>query len=407
MHEAQTTTAPRQDGQGRTTPAKICAAMLWTSAANLAGLLALALWLLSITNSYLFASALFACQWVLPLLLPKGIDWLRQDRSPRAVAIPAQLLTVAIYVLLALCVATRFVPGVFLLVALHGYTDALTRAAASHAMRLSGADPEPVDDAMGTLGRWRLVGGSAAGVLFAFVGATTQAQDLLMAAAVVHVISAVIYASVALPARIPPAGWARPATKARIRDILRNEPVAKVLLAQLAIITLFQGMHYAILVAYPGRVLHQGGLGIGTISAVSTSAMLCGSLLFTSRSVRKRLGSTRPWVFAVAAGLLATAAVSLTSPIPGYVVYFVFFLILEAGFQRFNQEFIAAIQPANGPSMLSLRARVLCGSILAGIGMTTLGLAFTTVGLSVYAVSYVAAFLAAIVYRRYLLTKNA
>ncbi|MFD8498246.1 hypothetical protein [Amycolatopsis sp. NPDC059657] len=401
MRDALTPVLHR-DKRWRSTTVKICAAMFWTNTVSLAGVLAISLWLLATTNSYLLSSALFGCQWLLPMLIPKGIAWLIRDRSPRAVAVVSELATVAIYLLLTLCVATGFVPGVFFFVILRGYTSALTRAAASLAIKLDGAGSSAVEEGIGRIELWGLIGNSASGILFAVAGATTSAPAMLFVGAAAYLVSAGIYATLTLPARTPSGDEPRRAANpTRIRDAVRAEPMAAMLLAQLTIITLFQGVHNAVRVAYPDQVLHEGADGIGVVSTVGTAALLCGSWLVTREAVRARLGSTLPWVFVVVTGLLAALAVSITVPASSYAVYFLFFMTFEAGFVHFNRKFVAAVDLDNASVLLGLRAAVLCGAVVAGIGLTSLALAVTTVGWSVYLVSAVAICLSLAVYRRY------
>lgn len=393
MDDVSAETAPDEPGEPRqTTAAKICAATFWTSSVSLAGLLALSVWLFSGSNSYVLTAVLFGCQWVLPLLIPTTIDRLCRGRSPRVIGVASEIATAVIYALLAFCVTKAFLPGIFALVLLRGYTDAVSKTAASLAMELDGENSAEADGGFGQLDIWRLVGTSASGILFAIAGATTSPQELLLVGAAVHLVSTAIYATVASPAPTPAVTGPRHAVDARIADVLREEPVATLLLAQLAVITLFQGLHNALRVAYPVQVLHQGTQGIGTVSAVSTAAMLGGGWLVTRKAVRAKLGTTWPWAFVVAGSLLAAVATSLTMPIPSYVGYFLFFLLIEAGFVHFNRQFAASIAPANVSAMLSLRTSVLCGSALAGLGMTAMGIAFTTIEFSTYVVAYVVIF---------------
>ncbi|KMS67485.1 hypothetical protein ACM01_42580 [Streptomyces viridochromogenes] len=366
-----------------------------TTASNLVGMggnLALSVWVLHETDSFALSSALFGCQWLLPLIWPAGIAHFTTGRRPAAVAAGSEWAGAVLSLALLGSVAFRCVPLVLVLVTVRGFCDALTRTAASLVFKLGGAPAEEVERNVSRLEFWRIVGTSAAGVLFSLVGERTATAAFLVAAGAVLAATGGVYARAAAltdrPVAEPPG---RTSGMAALRASLRAQPMARMWLWQLGLVAAFQGLHNAIRIAYPQQQLGEGVAGVGVVSAVSTVGVLCGGWLASREQVVRRLKSVPGPLLVAVVGAVASGAVFLPLAVPSYALYFVFMVLFETVFMMFNLRVVTATEQEHASSLLGFRSTLLGGSTLAGLAVTSLLLTWLSAAWSTAAVIMVIA----------------
>lgn len=347
-----------------------------TAASNLVGMggnLALSVWVLRQTDSYALSSALFGCQWLLPLIWPAGMARLTAGRRPAAVAAASEWTGAVLSLALLGSVAFRCVPLVLALVTVRGFCDGLTRTAASLVFKLGGGAADAVERNVSRLEFWRIVGTSAAGVLFSLVGERTATAAFLLAAGAVLAATGGVYARAASRTERPvaePSG--RTSGMAALRASLRAQPAARMWLWQLGLVAAFQGLHNAIRIAYPQQQLGEGVAGVGVVSAVSTVGVLCGGWLASREQVVRRLKPLPGPLLVGVVGAMAGCAVFVPFALVSYALYFVFMVLFETVFMAFNLRVVTATDHEHASSLLGFRSTLLGGSTLAGLAVTSL-----------------------------------
>lgn len=351
----------------------LCWAVQGSSTASMLGLLALAVWVDQATGRVALSSLVFAGQWLVTLLWPRGIAWLTEGRSPTRVASLSEMASVGVFALCAIAVWHSNVALAVCLASLRGFTDALTRAAASVAARTICPCGELADQAIASLEFRRIVGTATAGVVFSLIGASAGPVALLAWSAGVFGITAIGLRHVKVPrsaAHLNPPGapGTLPAVHARHARHARSRRAAY-WLGMLGVITAFQGLHNAIRVAYPMSYLGQGVAGVGVVSALATVGVLLGAWL-SSGFVRLGRSCQRPWLSLTGATVSALAlAFLIREPRISYLSYFAFMVAFELAFMRFNLEWVAAMDPARMGSEFSRRAFLLAAAGLAGLAV--------------------------------------
>ena len=348
----------------------LCWAVQASSTASMLGLLALAVWVDQATGRVALSSLVFAGQWLVTLLWPRGIGSLIEGRSPTRVASLSEMASVVVFVLCAIAVWHSDVALAVCLASLRGFTDALTRAAASVAARIICPSGELADQAIAGLEFRRIVGTATAGVMFSLIGASVGPVALLAWSAGVFGITSIGLPRVKLPLSVPqlnPPGAPGTAPAVPARAAMGRR--AAYWLGMLGVITAFQGLHNAIRVAYPMSYLGQGVAGVGVVSALATVGVLFGAWL-SSGFVRLGRSCQRPWLWLTGATVSALALAFLVrEPRISYLSYFVFMVAFELAFMRFNLEWVAAIDPARMGSEFSRRAFLLAAAGLAGLAV--------------------------------------
>ncbi|TWP50273.1 MFS transporter [Lentzea tibetensis] len=342
-----------------------------TAASNVVGMtsyLALSVWVLQTSHSYFLSAAVFGCQWVVPLLWPPAIARLTARGWAGAVAARSEWCAAALSLVLAGVVHTGSVTAVLVLVMARGLCDSVTRASAALVVKVAAESPAEVERVVSRIELWRIVGTSSAGVLFAVFAETVSVSVLLVAAGLVLCATGLVYRVVA------PAGTApRPEEPAAgsILAGLREQPLVRAWLWQLGLVAAFQGLHNAIRVAYPEQQLGAGVAGVGVVSAVSTLGVVAGGWLASRENVTRLLARVPEWALVLAVATTAAAAVLIPAPVPSYAAYFVFMVLFEFAFMRFNLAVVTSTDVRHAPAVLSLRATLLSGSTLAGLVLTS------------------------------------
>lgn len=359
-------------GPGRTATA-VCGASTISNLVSMASNLALSVWVLQETGSYALSSLLFGAQWVLPLIWPTGMARLTAGRRPAAVAAASEWVSAVLYLGLLGAVATTCVPLVLALVTLRGFCDGLTRTAASLIFKLGGGPDQQVERNISQVEFWRIVGTSAAGVLFSVVGEGAAPITFLVAAVTTLAATGVVYLRALSPTESHTHRPTRPPKSGAVglRASLRAQPVARMWLWQLGLVASFQGLHNANRVAYPEQ-LGEGVAGVGVVSAVSTVGVLCGSWLASRERVLRWLKDVPGYLLVIAVGVIGSCAVFLPFAVASYAVYFVFMVLFEAVFMVFNLRVVTASAPEHAPTLLGFRSTLLGGSTLAGLALPSI-----------------------------------
>jgi hypothetical protein len=365
----------------------ICVATAASNLVGMAGYLALSVWVLHETGSYALSSALFGCQWVLPLLWPTGMARLTAGRRPAAVAAMSEWTGAILSLALLAAVAVGSVPFALVLMTARGFCDGLTRTSASLVFKLGGEPASAIERNVSRIEFWRVVGTSAAGVLFSLVGDRGSTAVFLVASCAVLAMTGGLYHHAATATAQQPAEGSSPGTTglAALRAGLRAGPVARVWLWQLGLVASFQGLHNAIRIAYPEQQLGEGVSGVGIVSAVSTVGVLCGGWIASRRRALDRLRPMPGPLLVAVVGVVGVSAVLLPVAVPSYALYFVFMLLFETVFMVFNLHVVTATTQQHAPALLGFRSTLLGGSTLAGLAvasllLTQLSAAWSTVG---------------------------
>lgn len=342
----------------------LCWAVQGSSTASMLGLLALAVWVDQATGRVALSSLVFAGQWLATLVWPRGIARLIEGRSPSSVASLSEMVSAVLFVLCGVAVLGSNVGLALCAASLRGFTDALTRAAASVAATTLCPPGGHADQAIARLEFRRIVGTATAGVVFSLLGTNTGPVALLG-------LSAGIFAtiSIGLPrvkvSRPVPAAGPLPAPLARGEAGGRSG----YWLGMLGFITAFQGLHNAIRVAYPMNYLGQGVEGVGLVSVVATVGVLLGAWL---SSGVVRLGRSCAHPLGRLAGTTVSAlalAFLIREPWVSYLSYFVFMIAFELAFMRFNLEWVAAMDPSRMGAEFGRRAYLLSAAGLVGLAV--------------------------------------
>ena len=388
--------------------AGICAATTASNLVGMAGYLALSVWVLDETGSYALSSALFGCQWVLPLVWPTGMARLTAGRRPAAVAAMSEWTGAVLSLALLGAVAVGSVPIALVLMIARGFGDGLTRTSTSLVFKLGGESASAVERNVSRIEFWRVVGTSAAGVLFSLVGERGSTAVFLVASCAVLAMTGALYYRAAAAAPEQPTEGVSPGTigVAALRAALRAGPVARVWLWQLGLVAAFQGLHNAIRIAYPEQQLGEGVSGVGIVSAVSTVGVLCGGWIASRGRPLDRLRPLPGPPLVAVVGAVGISAVLLPVAVPSYALYFVFMLLFETVFMVFNLHVVTAIDERHAAALLGFRSTLLGGSTLTGLAAASLLLTRLSVAWSTVAVVLAIVALSCLLSRRRQSTTN-
>lgn len=366
---------------------KICYAIFASNLAGMANYLALSVWILQETKSYTLSAAIFGCQWILPLVWPTGISRLTERGNVGMIAARSELGNSLLSAVLVAAVAAEIVPLVIILIIIRGFCDSLTRATASLIIKFSETHHDAVERYIAQIEFWRIVGTSAAGMLFSLIGDHSPVEVFLLLSCAVYVLTGLVFQSTSLTVPMAPASnrSQKPGGFAALLDALRTQPSATRWLWLLGIVSAFQGLHNAIRVAYPVQQLGQGVEGVGIVSAVSTIGVLCGGWCANRYSIARVLKSFPGWLLIAMVGLICTIAVFVPVALPSYAIYFIFMVLFEATFMVFNMNFVASTDQYHAATLLGFRTTLGCASTLLGIAITSLFLAKLTAAWSTLA----------------------
>lgn len=366
----------------------LCWVMQGSSMASMLGLLALAVWVDQVTGRVALSSLVFAGQWLVTLVWPRGIAWLIERRSPIFVASLSEMTSGVLFLLCGVAVLHTNVSLAVFAASLRGFTDALTRAAASVAVKTMYPLGEEADQAIARLEFRRIVGTASAGVVFSLTGANAGPQGLLWLSAGIFGMT-----SIGLPLIKVPLIAADPDPAAAPVARRPSGGRAAYWLGMLGFITAFQGLHNAIRVAYPMNYLGQGAKGVGLVSALATVGVLLGAWL-SSGFVQLGRTCERPLMWLAGSTVSALVMAFLfREPWVSYLSYFIFMVAFELAFMRFNLQWVASVDPSRMGAEFSRRAFLLAAAGLVGLTIPSTLLYVFNVRLAV-ALS-VAAFLAA------------
>ena len=148
----------------------LCWAVQGSSTASMLGLLALAVWVDQATGRVALSSVVFAGQWLVTLVWPKGIARLIEMRSPTAIASLSEMASAVLFVLCSVGVLDSNVSLAVCAASLRGFTDALTRSAVSVAAKTLCPPGGHADQAIARLEFRRIVGTATAGMVFSLLG---------------------------------------------------------------------------------------------------------------------------------------------------------------------------------------------------------------------------------------------
>lgn len=358
-----------------------CLAMFSANLVGLAGLLAISVWLLQVTGSYILSSCIFACQWVLPLLCPNGIARVTKIATPRMVASGSDWAS-ALFSFAAACLLRGdLIPIAFLFVIVRGFCDSVTRSAASLMIKLNESQPDRVEKGIGSLEFYRLMGTSASGTMFAFMGAHITPPCLLYVTGAAYAITGTLYrlAPGALAVDIGDRRKTRGRQRVKLVSILKRQPLAISWLWSLCATTGLQGLHNSIRIAYPQEVLRQGIDGVGAVSTVATIGLVCGSWIATKRMCRRVLDNIPTWCMLPVSGCLGLAAVAIHLPAVSYLFYFAFMTFFEVSFMYLNIRYSSTIHATDAATMFGLRGTALNASVLSSLLFSSWVLTFLSV----------------------------
>lgn len=358
-----------ESGNGnRRIPLLICASNL----VGMVSYLALSIWVYQETNSYILSSIIFGCQWILPLVWPTGIARLTEKADLRKLASRSEWTSAILSLALIGAVAFKIFPLVFVFVMIRGFCDSLTRTAASLIVKFSETDLKLVERGITRIEFLRVVGTSAAGIVFSILGNHNTILMFLVYSVVVLIITGGFFRSLKpIETTASNSDNSKIGDFAKLRKALTTQPSAAKWLWLLAIVAAFQGVHNAIRVAYPDQQLGQGVAGVGIISTVSTVGILIGGWIVNSNRVSQTLKLSPGWLLVTVVGLTGSVAVFIPVVVPSYAFYFVFMILFEITFMVFNMNLVTSTDKINISAILGFRTTILNASTLFGLVITS------------------------------------
>lgn len=360
---------------------RIAFAVCFSNLVGMISYLALSVWVFQETNSYALSSIIFGCQWILPLIWPTGIARLTENIDIRKMASWSEWMSSFLSVILLYAVTSKIILLVFIIVIVRGFCDSLTRTISSLIVKFTQKDVMIVEQGVSRIEFLRVIGTSAAGVLYSVFGENSSVQAFLVISIAVFIISGSIFRSITpINSNTLRNNYSKSGAFAKLKIALTATSAKWLWL--LAIVSAFQGLHNAIRVAYPDQELGQGVVGVGIISTVSTVGVLIGGLIVNNSRVTRTIKLLPSWLLISLVGLAAIIAVYIPVAVPSYTIYFIFMVIFETTFMVFNLNLVTTTDQSNISAILGFRTTILNGSTLFGLIITSMFLTKFTASMS-------------------------
>lgn len=305
-------------------------AMLASATGTFALLVAVSAHVLRSSGSGLAAAAVFASQWLLPVVLAPWVRRVCETRDLRRAVVVCELLSAATSIGVAVFLHADSLVAVLLCFAVRGLFEAMTKTARVVFVRVMFEGPQ-LAAASYTFNLSYYAGITLGGLAASLLTTTVPLEIICVIDALTFVISAACYA---LLPRVHTSASGK-ATRGVWRDawaiLSRNKP----LLASVGYLVIatgcFQGFHNAARTLLPIRHLGFTDAVAMRLQGVSGTAIVCGAL-----AAPLLAGLARYRVFAHAAFALACAAMMATAfvrtPMQLFAAYFVFMFLFELSF---------------------------------------------------------------------------
>lgn len=351
----------------------LSASLLVTSGGTIAAMLAVSLVVYERTGSNFWASSVFASQWVLPLVgLPLLMRWCSR-RSTRNLLVASE--STALFCTLAVpwLLDSAAAPLVVAVLLLRGFLEALTKSAATVALKLS-VPQESLARANTTLEISRYVGYSAGAAIAARYLENASLEAVVLIDAATFALSVLFIALAGLGVRHP-AGSSGVAADYRWLSglrLLHARPRVWPVFWLLGLATVFQGIHYVARTALPIEVLHEGADAVGLLTSLSTLSILVGSLAAVRLATAGRTKQIpdRWWLAAPAAALCFSVALPVT-PV-SFASYCTFLALFEVAYVVFNNRLVVESAHEEAGVIIALRGAVMPAVMLVTVGLTGL-----------------------------------
>lgn len=353
--------------------AALCASLLVTSGGTIAAMLAVSLAVYERTGSNFWAGSVFASQWVLPLVgLPLLMRWCSR-RPTRNLLLASE--STALFCTLAVpwLLDSAAAPLVVAVLLLRGFLEALTKSAATVALKLS-VPQESLARANTTMEISRYVGYSAGAAIAARYLDNASLEAVALMDAATFALSVLFIALAGLGARRPAGSGGAAADHRWLSGLrlLHARPRVWPVFWLLGLATVFQGIHYVARTALPVEVLREGAGAVGLLTSLSTLSILAGSLAAVrfATSGRTEHVPDRWWLAAPAAALCLSVAIPLT-PV-SFAAYCAFLALFEVAYVVFNNRLVVESDEEEAGVIIALRGAVMPAVMLVTVGLTGL-----------------------------------
>ncbi len=320
--------------------------------------------LLTQSGSGLSASAVFAFQWLLPVLLVRLIQRCCQTARLRRAVVSAEL----VQALLSLCVGVLLTHGLIVALLacflLRGLLEAITKTARVVYTRQL-FEGEQLRLASYTFNNSYYLGGALGGALGALLAGHVSMTTAAAIDAATFVVSACCYAwlpNVSAPAQEP--GTRRGVWHSVSGTLRGSSELTRAVVYLVLAVGLLQGFHNAARTIVPIRLLHLGGTDVMRLQLVSGSAVFLGAVavpvLLRRVETARRLNLLLTFAAAAAMGLLPHMPGAMTL----FGLYFGYMFVFEFIFTSAQATVIQRCPPAGLVALTSFTNAVGTGLLI-------------------------------------------
>jgi hypothetical protein len=344
-------------------------AMLVSSTGTFFLLITASAWLLSNGGSGLSASAVFAAQWFLPVLLVSLVRRTCETPRLRRTAVSSESVQAVLSVCIGVLLAHRLVAALLVFFLVRGLLEAVTKTARVVYTRKLFDGPR-LALASYTFNNSYYLGGALGGVLGVLLVGRVPVTTAAWIDSATFVVSACCYRwlpNVSGADGLAAGSARRRGTLRRTGTLLRGDSrLAQASVRLVIAIGVLQGFHNSARTIIPIRVLHLGEADVMRLQVVSGSAIFLGAVAVPM--LLRRAPGSRRWlelaglgVAAVSMGLLPRVPDALTM----YIAYFIYLFAFEFVFTTAQATIIQRCPAAELVTLASVTNAVGTGNLVA------------------------------------------